>query len=79
MKHTSDMERSVASIERLHRARCIVSTVAKNLGVLAENSECANEIADAEGALLAAAELILQGMAGVDFKASKELLSTPES
>lgn len=49
-----DVER--AALERLHRARCIVSTVAHTL----------SDHADAQGALEAAADLIMQVMATAD-------------
>lgn len=73
MRHTNSMDRAEAAFERLHRARCIVSMVARELGSAVERPPNADDIVDAEAALLAAAELILQGMAGLDTR-GKELL-----
>lgn len=57
---TLAMNHERAALERMHRARCIVSVVARSLG------DGTDDPHEAEGALLAAAELIMQGMAAFD-------------
>jgi len=66
MKTTFSMTKHEAALERLHRARCIVSTIAANL----EKADTPESI-EAAGALEAAAELIMQGMAAIEFRAKE--------
>lgn len=58
------MRKHEAALERLHRARCIVSTIASAL----EKTDTP-EAADVAAALEAAAELILQGMGAIELPA----------
>lgn len=63
MKHTLMMPKAEAALERLHRARCIVTTVSS---AMAADTKLDPEATQHAGALDAAAELIMQAMAYLD-------------
>ena len=64
MRHTLEMPKHEAALERLHRARCIVTTIATRLDAISlVRDKPAIDTIELTGPLLAASELIMQSMA----------------